>query len=108
MVNAAVPYDSMGDDASVWRAGDSIGVLLDLDEGWMRFYLNGERHGPGFTSDVKGPLVRALHLGGPIGDRVMAVPGAEPPAGCGGEEDVWVWPVEQPEEEEESEREAEA
>ena len=86
----------------------SVFYSTSTSEGWMRFYLNGERHGPGFTSDVKGPLVRALHLGGPIGDRVMAVPGAEPPAGCGGEEDVWVWPAEQPEEEDESESEAEA
>jgi len=27
--------------------GDRIGVLLDLDAGWMRFYRNGKRCGPG-------------------------------------------------------------
>ena len=39
--------------------GDRIGVLLDLDAGWMRLYRNGKRCGPGFTEGVTGPLVRA-------------------------------------------------
>jgi ankyrin repeat protein len=42
--------------------GDRIGVLLDLDAGWMRFFRNGEQCGPGFMEGVTGPLVRAAQL----------------------------------------------
>jgi hypothetical protein len=35
--------------------GARVGVLLDLDKGWLRFYLNDKRCGPGFTNGVTGP-----------------------------------------------------
>jgi hypothetical protein len=35
-----------------FATGDRIGVLLDLDAGWMRLYRNGKRCGPGFTEDA--------------------------------------------------------
>jgi hypothetical protein len=43
--------------------GDRIGALLDLDAGWLRFYRNGRRCGPGITEGVTGPLVRAVVVG---------------------------------------------
>jgi hypothetical protein len=42
--------------------GDRVGVLLDLDAGWMRFYRNSKRWGTGFTEGVTGPLLRAVQL----------------------------------------------
>ena len=63
--------------------GDRIGVLLDLDAGWMRFYRNGKRCGPGFTEGVTGPLVRAAQLYG-TADKLTVLPGAvAPPEGVG-------------------------
>jgi hypothetical protein len=61
--------------------GDRVGVLLDLDAGWMRFYRNGKRFGPGYTSGVTGPLVRAAVLSGK-GDTVTVLPGATAPEGA--------------------------
>jgi hypothetical protein len=63
--------------------GGRIGVLLDLDAGWMRLYRNGKLCGPGFTEGVTGPLVRAAQL---IyeGDKLTVLPGAvAPPEGAG-------------------------
>jgi hypothetical protein len=37
-------------------------VLLDLDAGWLRYYRNGKRCGPGFTEGVTGPLLRVAQL----------------------------------------------
>ena len=84
-----------------------VGVLLDLDAGWMRFYRNGERCGPGFTH-VAGPLVRAaevrsqdanywLRTGSPgktgVLMTVTAVPGAEATEGAGRTDEPWQpWP----------------
>ena len=66
-----------------FATGDRIGVLLDLDAGWMRIYRNGKRCGPGFTEGVTGPLVRAVQLFD--GDKVTVLPGAVAPAGAGEE-----------------------
>jgi hypothetical protein len=74
---------------AVFGDGDLIGCLLDLDEGWLRFYLNGNRYGPGFTSGVKGPLLRAVHMGGGEGESVRIVPGAKAPANAGSAKDIW-------------------
>jgi hypothetical protein len=67
-------------------SGDRIGVLLDLDEGWMRFYRNGAQCGGEFTG-VTGPLVRAAQLYRK-GDSVTAVArpvrARVPSAGSGG------------------------
>jgi hypothetical protein len=63
--------------------GDRVGVLLDLDAGWLRFYLNGKRCGPGFTEGVTGPLLRAAQLIC-AGERVTVLPAAvAPPEGAG-------------------------
>jgi hypothetical protein len=48
---------SYPDASSGCVEGDRIGVLLDLDAGWLSFYRNGEQWGPGFTEGVEGPLV---------------------------------------------------
>jgi hypothetical protein len=76
--------------------GDRIGVLLDLDAGWMRFYRNGKRCGPGYTKRVTGPLVRAAELGGPNeigwqlgGSTVTILPGAAAPEGAGAAGEPW-------------------
>jgi hypothetical protein len=61
------------------KQGDCIGVLLDLDAGWMQFYHNGARWGPGFTEGVTGPLLRAVELCN-LGDQLTALPGAVAPA----------------------------
>ena len=51
------------DTQSGFAQGDRVGVLLDLDAGWLRFYRNGKRCGPSFTEGVTGPLVRAAQFG---------------------------------------------
>ena len=56
--NGKVNSDAQGR----FSQGDRIGVLLDLDAGWMRFYRNGKRCGPGFTEGVTGPLVPSVQL----------------------------------------------
>jgi hypothetical protein len=67
-----------------FATGDRIGVLLDLDAGWMRIYRNGKRCGPGFTEGVTGPWVRAAYLF-QKGDKVTVLPGALAPEGAGAE-----------------------
>jgi hypothetical protein len=57
---------------------DRVGVLLDLDAGWMRFYRNGQRWGAGFTEGVTGPLVRAAEFYNK-GDKATALPCAVAP-----------------------------
>ena len=47
------------DEQGKFAEGDRVGVLLDLDAGWLRFYRNDKRCGPGFTEGVTGTLVRA-------------------------------------------------
>ena len=74
---------SYGDPQGQFAAGDRIGVLLDLDAGWMRFFRNGKRCGPGFTEGVTGPLVRAAQLYS--GEKVTVLPGAVAPEGAGEE-----------------------
>jgi hypothetical protein len=71
-----------------FATGDRIGVLLDLDAGWMRIYRNGKRCGPGFTEGVTGPLVRATELAY-AGDKMTVLPGAVAPQGAGGADEPW-------------------
>jgi hypothetical protein len=72
-----------------WFAcGDRVGVLLDLDEGWMRFYHTGKRYGPGFTEGVTGPLVRAGQIVRK-GSQLAIVPGAGVPEGAGVADEPW-------------------
>ena len=60
-----------------FATGDRIGMLLDLDAGWMHFFRNGKQCGPGFAEGVTGPVVRAVQLFS--NQRVTALPGAAPP-----------------------------
>jgi hypothetical protein len=71
------------DRQGMFATGDRIGVLLDLDAGWMRIYRNGKRCGPGFTEGVTGPLVRAAQLRN--GAKVTVLPGAVAPEGAEGD-----------------------
>ena len=80
--------------------GDRIGVLLDLDAGWMRIYRNGKRCGPGYTEGVTGPLVRAAQLAY-AGDKLTVLPGATAPEGAGDADEPWDEP--EPESESQSE-----
>jgi hypothetical protein len=66
------------DPQGPFATGDRIGVLLDLDAGWMRIYRNGKRCVPGFTEGVTGPLVRAVQLLC-AGDKVTVLPGSVAP-----------------------------
>jgi len=58
--------------------GDRVGVLLNLDEGWLRFYVNGKVFGPGFPSGVTGPVVIAVQLRD-VGHQVLLLPDAPRP-----------------------------
>jgi hypothetical protein len=75
---------SHADPQGEFAMGDRIGVLLDLDAGWVRFYRNGKRCGPGFTEGVTGPLVRAAQLAY-AGHKMTVLPGAVAPEGAGEE-----------------------
>jgi hypothetical protein len=51
------------DPAGAYKQGDRVGVLLDLDNGSLRFFKNGVQHGPGYAAgSVAGPVVHAVHL----------------------------------------------
>ena len=73
---------SNADTQGGFAEGDRIGVLLDLDAGWMRLYRNGKRCGPGFTEGVTGPLVRAAEFYHK-GEKATALPAAVAPEGAG-------------------------
>ena len=76
---------SFADKQGRFATGDRIGVLLDLDAGWMRLYRNDKRCGPGFTEGVTGPLVRAAQPFR-VGEKVTVLPAAvAPPEGAGEE-----------------------
>jgi hypothetical protein len=75
---------TMADPQGGFATGDRIGVLLDLDAGWMRYYHNGKRCGPGFTEGVTGPLARAAQLIHKD-SKVTVLPGAVAPEGAGEE-----------------------
>jgi hypothetical protein len=54
------------DAAGHINEGDHVGVLLDLDEGSLRFFNNGVQHGPGYPAgSVTGPVVCAVQLYNP-------------------------------------------
>jgi hypothetical protein len=69
------------------NSGDRVGVLLDLDNGSLRFFKNGAAHGPGYEAgSVTGPVVAAVHMinrsayGWPSNYGVRLLPNAEVPA----------------------------
>jgi hypothetical protein len=77
--------------------GDRVGVLLDLDAGWLRFYRNSKRCGPGFTEGVTGPLLRAAQVYR-AGAKVTVLPAAVAPEGAGAAADEpWEEPPAEPE-----------
>jgi hypothetical protein len=88
------------DEQGQFAKGDRIGVLLDLDAGWMRLYRNDKRCGPGFTEGVTGPLVRAAEFYYK-GEKVTALPAAVAPEGAGAADEPWdePEPVSEPESE---------
>jgi hypothetical protein len=54
-----------GDAAGRIDEGDRVGVLLDLDEGSLRFFKNGVQHGPGYPAgSVTGPVMCAVSMYG--------------------------------------------
>ena len=44
------------DDAGKIKEGQIISMIADLDKGTLRFWLDGQPHGPGWSSGVKGKL----------------------------------------------------
>jgi hypothetical protein len=71
-----------GDDyAGPYKQGDRVGVLLDLDNGSLRFFKNGVQHGPGYPAgSVTGPVVAAVQMYYEDAS-VRLLPNAEAPAG---------------------------
>jgi hypothetical protein len=51
------------DAAGDIEEGDRVGVLLNLDEGSLRFFKDGVQHGPGYPAgSITGPVVCAVQL----------------------------------------------
>jgi hypothetical protein len=70
------------DEASGYNQGDRVGVLLDLDNGSLRFFKNGAEHGPGYAAgSVTGQVVHAVHMNNK-NTSVRLLPNAEAPAGA--------------------------
>jgi hypothetical protein len=73
--------DEDEDGAGEYTQGDRVGVLLDLDNGSLRFFKNGVEHGPGYPAgSVTGPVVHAAKLYSK-NHSVRLLPNAEAPAG---------------------------
>jgi hypothetical protein len=69
------------DGAGAYKQGDRVGMLLDLDNGSLRFFKNGVQHGPGYAAgSVTGPVVAALQMLKKK-ESVRLLPNAEAPAG---------------------------
>jgi hypothetical protein len=73
------------DAAGTYKQGDRVGVLLDLNNGSLRFFKNGVQHGPGYAAgSVTGPVVAAVQIGnkreGAKASSVRLLPNAEAPA----------------------------
>jgi hypothetical protein len=46
------------DEGGDFKQGGRVGVLLDLDDGPLRFFEGGGKHGPGYAAgSVTGPVV---------------------------------------------------
>ena len=71
-----------GSDASGrFNLGDRMGILLDLDDGSLRFFKNGVEHGPGYPAgSVTGPVALAAHMYW-AGQAARLLPDAAWPAG---------------------------
>jgi hypothetical protein len=69
------------DEAGDYKQGDRVGMLLDLDNGSLRFFKNGVQHGPGYAAgSVTGPVVAAVQMNEKDAS-VRMLPNAEAPAG---------------------------
>jgi ABC-type molybdate transport system substrate-binding protein len=69
------------DTAGPFKQSDRVGVLLDLDNGSLRFFKNGVEHGPGYAAgSVTGPVVVAVQMYDKDAS-VRLLPNAEAPAG---------------------------
>jgi hypothetical protein len=69
------------DGAGSYKQGDRVGMLLDLDNGSLRFFKNGVEHGPGYPAgSVTGPVVEAVQLYNKD-ESARLLPNAEGPAG---------------------------
>jgi hypothetical protein len=79
------------DPQGAFAEGDRVGVLLDLDAGWLRFYRNSKRCGPGFTEGVTGPLLRGVEVY-KAGVKVTVLSGAVAPEGAGSADEPWEEP----------------
>jgi hypothetical protein len=82
------------DQAGPYKQGDRVGVLLDLDDGSLRFFKNGVQHGSGYPAgSVTGPVVHAVQMYGTVDEDdedeeievesaiVRLLPNAEAPIG---------------------------
>jgi hypothetical protein len=66
--------------AGGYKQGDSVGMLLDLGNGSLRFFKNGVQHGPGYPAGgVTGPVVAAVQMYDKDAS-VRLLPNAEAPA----------------------------
>jgi hypothetical protein len=69
------------DAAGPFEQGDRVGMLLDLDNGSLRFFKNGVAHGPGYAAgSVTGPVAAAVHMLDK-GSSVRLLPDAQAPVG---------------------------
>jgi hypothetical protein len=51
------------DITGAFKAGDRLGMLLDLDHGSLLFFKNGQTHGAGYgAGSVTGPVVLAMQM----------------------------------------------
>jgi hypothetical protein len=74
-------YEHGDDMAGGYTQGDRVGMLLDLDNGSLRFFKNGVQNGPGYAAgSVTGPVVAAVHMYHRDAS-VRMLPNAEAPAG---------------------------
>jgi hypothetical protein len=75
------------DEAGPYKKGDRVGALLDLDDGSLRFFKNGVKHGPGYPAgSVTGPVVHAVQMyyyDDDESESVRLLPNAEAPIGNG-------------------------
>jgi hypothetical protein len=70
-----------GGAADRYKQGDRVGMLLNLDNGSLRFFKNGVEHGSGYPAgSVTGPVVAAVQLYRKDAI-VRLLPDAEAPAG---------------------------
>jgi hypothetical protein len=69
------------DHAGRYEKGDRVGVLLNLDDGSLRFFKNGAPNGPGYPAgSVTGPVVAAVQMCNE-NESMRLLPDAEVPAG---------------------------